>query len=190
MASANAQIGVQKAAFFPSLTLMPSIGWESTNFADLLSAPSLLWTIGGTVGQVIFDGGRRAANVKFASEGYQAAEASYRQTVLNAFQQVQDGVTGLSVLDNASKQSHAAVEDAQKLLQLANDRYSGGLVAYLNVIDAQQSLLTSERQDVQIHGQQMTLSVALVKALGGGWDVKVPDAGNPSQVAQASKAAQ
>ena len=187
MAAANAQIGVQKAAFFPSLTLTPGIGWESTNFASLLSAPSLFWTVGGAVGQVLFDGGRRAANVKFASEGYQAAQATYRQTVLNAFQQVQDGVTGLSVLDSASKQSHAAVDDAQKLLQLANDRYSGGLVAYLNVIDAQQSLLTSERQDVQIHGQQMTLSVALVKALGGGWDVKAPDAGNPSQMGQAAK---
>jgi len=176
MAAANAQIGVAKAAFFPSLTLMPSIGWQSTSFADLLSAPSLMWTLGATVSQVVFDGGRRAANVKFASEGYQAAEANYRQTVLDAFQQVQDGVTGLSVLDGAAKQSHGAVVDAQRLLSLANDRYSGGLVAYLDVITAQQSLLTSERQDVQIHGQQMTLSVSLAKALGGGWDVSVPAA--------------
>ncbi|WP_429307980.1 efflux transporter outer membrane subunit [Paraburkholderia sp. GAS38] len=174
MAAANAQIGVAKAAFFPSLTLTPSIGWQSTNFADLLSAPSLMWTLGAAFSQVVFDGGRRSANVKFASEGYQAAEANYRQTVLTAFQQVQDGVTGLSVLDGAAKQSHQAVADAQSLLSLANDRYSGGLVAYLDVITAQQSLLTSERQDVQIHGQQMTLSVSLVKALGGGWDVSAP----------------
>jgi NodT family efflux transporter outer membrane factor (OMF) lipoprotein len=187
MAAANAQIGVQKAAFFPSLTLMPGIGWESTNFASLLSAPSLMWTLGGTLGQVLFDGGRRAANVKFASEGYQAAQATYRQTVLGAFQQVQDGVTGLSVLDEAARQSQAAVDDAQKLLQLANDRYSGGLVAYLNVIDAQQSLLTSKRQDVQIHGQQMTLSVALVKALGGGWDVRSPEADQRAPTASKSK---
>jgi outer membrane protein TolC len=130
-----------------------------------------MWTLGATVGQVLFDGGRRAANVKFASAGYQATEATYRQTVLNAFQQVQDGITGLSVLDGAAKQSHEAVGDAQRLLALASDRYSGGLVAYLDVITAQQSLLNSERQDVQIHGQQMTLSVALVKALGGGWEV-------------------
>lgn len=170
MAAANAQIGVAKAAFFPSLTLTPGIGWESTEFANLLTAPTLMWTLGATVGQVIFDGGRRAANVKFASEGYKATEANYRQTVLGAFQQVQDGITGLSVLDGAAKQSREAVEDAQRLLSLANDRYSGGLVAYLNVIDAQESLLTSERTDVQIHGQQLTLSVALVKALGGGWD--------------------
>lgn len=174
MAAANAQIGVAKAAFFPSLTLTPGIGWESTQLASLLSAPTLMWTLGAAVGQVVFDGGRRAANVNFASEGYKAAEANYRQAVLNAFQQVQDGVTGLSVLDGAATQSHAAVADAQHLLSLANDRYSGGLVAYLDVITAQQSLLTSERQDVQIRGQQMTMSVSLVKALGGGWDASVP----------------
>ena len=174
MAAANAQIGVAKAAFFPTLTLTPSIGWQSTNFADLLSAPSLMWTLGAAVSQVVFDGGRRSANVKFASEGYQQAEANYRQTVLTAFQQVEDGVTGLSVLDGASKQSHQAVVDSQSLLSLANDRYSGGLVAYLDVITAQQTLLTSERQDVQIHGQQMTMAVSLVKALGGGWDVSQP----------------
>jgi NodT family efflux transporter outer membrane factor (OMF) lipoprotein len=173
MAAANAQIGVAKAAFFPSLTLNGNIGWESTQFANLLSAPSLLWTLGTMASQVIFDGGRRAANVDFASEGYKAAEANYRQTVLTAFQQVQDGIVGLSVLDSAAKESQAAVSDAQRLLSLANDRYSGGLVAFLDVITAQQSLLTSERQDVQIRGQQMTLSVSLVKALGGGW--QVPD---------------
>jgi multidrug efflux system outer membrane protein len=169
MAAANAQIGVAKAAFFPSLSLTPGIGWQSTQLASLISAPTLMWTLGASLGQVIFDGGRRAANVDFASEGYVAAEANYRQTVLNAFQQVQDGITGLSVLDGAAKQSHEAVVDSQSLLSLANDRYSGGLVAYLDVITAQQSLLTAERQDVQIHGQQMTLAVSLVKALGGGW---------------------
>jgi NodT family efflux transporter outer membrane factor (OMF) lipoprotein len=189
MAAANAQIGVQKAAYFPTLTLLPSAGWESTSFANLFSASSLMWTLGATIGQTVFDGGQRAANVRFASAGYQAAQANYRQTVLNAFQQVQDGVTGLSVLDAASKQSSAAVQDAQRLLQLANDRYSGGLVAYLNVIDAQQSLLNSQRQDVQIHGQQMTLSVALVKALGGGWDVHSPDAGS-ARIAPAANASQ
>jgi outer membrane protein TolC len=130
-----------------------------------------LWTLGTMASQVIFDGGRRAANVDFADEGYKAAEANYRQTVLNAFQQVQDGIVGLSVLDGAATESRAAVSDAQRLLSLANDRYSGGLVAFLDVITAQQSLLTSERQDVQIRGQQMTFSVSLVKALGGGWQV-------------------
>ncbi|HTI16317.1 MAG TPA: efflux transporter outer membrane subunit [Trinickia sp.] len=172
MAAANAQIGVAKAAFFPSLVLTPSIGWESTAFSNLFTASSLLWTLGASVSQEVYDGGRRGASLKFAREGYQLAQATYRQTVLDAFQQVQDGITGLSVLDGASKQAHAAVDDADRLLSLANDRYSGGLVAYLNVISAQQSLLMSQRQEVQIHGQQMAYSVALVKALGGGWDAK------------------
>ncbi|RDK00958.1 efflux transporter outer membrane subunit [Paraburkholderia lacunae] len=190
MAAANAQIGVAKAAFFPSLTLTPGIGWESTQFASLLSAPTLLWTLGAAAGQVLFDGGRRAANLDFASEGYKATEANYRQTVLNAFQQVQDGITGLSVLDGAAKQSQEAVADAQHLLSLANDRYLGGLVAYLDVITAQQQLLTSERQDVQIRGQQMTLSVALVKALGGGWEAADATAGKlASRPAQDTKEA-
>ncbi|VVE01609.1 efflux transporter outer membrane subunit [Pandoraea cepalis] len=169
MAAANAQIGVAKAAFFPSLTLNPGIGWQSTEFANLLSAPSLLWTLGTLATQAVFDGGRRQANVDFASAGYRAVEANYRQTVLTAFQQVQDGVTGLSVLDAAARESHAAVVDAQRLLSLATDRYSGGLTAYLSVITAQQGRLASERQDVQIRAQQWVLSVALVKALGGGW---------------------
>jgi NodT family efflux transporter outer membrane factor (OMF) lipoprotein len=171
MAAANAQIGVARAAYFPNITLAPTIGWNSTNFADLLSVPSLVWTVGASLSQVVFDGGRRSANVKYASAGYQAAQANYRQIVLNAFQQVQDGVTGLSVLDGAAKQSQAAVADAQHLFSLANERYQGGLVAFLNVITAQQALLNSQRQDVQIHGQQMSLSVSLVKALGGGWAV-------------------
>jgi NodT family efflux transporter outer membrane factor (OMF) lipoprotein len=170
MAAANAQIGVAKAAFFPSLVLNPGIGWEATSFASLFAAPSLMWTLGAQVSQAVFDGGRRKANLQSANQGYRQAEANYRQTVLNAFEQVQDGVTGLSVLDAASKQAHAGVLDAQRLLSLANDRYSGGLVAYLNVIDAQQSLLTSQRTLVQIRGQQMAMSVALVKALGGGWE--------------------
>jgi len=181
MAAANAQIGVAKAAFFPSLTLNPGIGWDSTQFASLLTAPSLLWTVGANLSQVVFDGGRRAAGVDFADAGYRQAEAMYRQTVLDALQQVQDGVTGLSVLDGAARQSHDAVVDAQHLLSLANDRYSGGLVAYLDVITAQQSLLTSERQDVQIRGQQLAIAVSLVKALGGGWDNVHPNAGEPAQ---------
>jgi NodT family efflux transporter outer membrane factor (OMF) lipoprotein len=184
MAAANAQIGVAKAAFFPSLTLTPGIGWESTQFASLLSAPTLMWTLGAAASQVLFDGGRRAANVQFASEGYKATEADYRQTVLNAFQQVQDGITGLAVLDGAAKQSEQAVADSQRLLALANDRYSGGLVAYLDVITAQQSLLNSKRQDAQIRGQQMTLSVSLVKALGGGWDASTGPASGESRVGQ------
>ncbi len=180
MAAANAQIGVAKAAFFPSVILNPSIGYESTNFASLVSAPSLMWSLGASFGQVLFDGGRRAANVKFASEGYLAAQANYRQTVLTAFQQAQVAITSLTVLERAAGQSHSAVMDAQHLLSLSNDRYTAGLVAYLNVIAAQQSLLTAERQDVQIQGQRMEMSVSLVNALGGGWSpTQTNSAGRP-----------
>jgi outer membrane protein TolC len=171
MAAANAQIGVAKAAFFPSVTLTPTIGYESTSFGNLLSAPSLMWSLGATFGQVLYDGGRRAANVRYASEGYLAAQANYRQTVLTAFQQVQDAVTDLTVLSQAASQSHDAIEDAQHLLSLSNDRYTAGLAAYLNVITAQQSLLTAERQDVQIQGQRVAMTISLVKALGGGWRI-------------------
>lgn len=174
MAAANAQIGVARAAYFPSLTLSPTVGWESTRFASLASVPSLMWSVGASVGQVLFDGGRRAAGVAFAQAGYVAAEANYRQAALTAFEEVQNGVTGLAVLDAAERDARAAVVDAQRLLDLANDRYEGGLVAFLDVITAQQQLLTSERQEVQIRGQRAALVVYLAKALGGGWDVAQP----------------
>jgi len=131
-----------------------------------------MWTVGATLKQAVFDGGQRKANLAFANQGYRATVANYRQAVLSAFQQVQDGVTGLAVLALAASQSQAAVDDAKRLLSLANDRYSGGLVAYLDVISAQQSLLTSERQDAQVRGQRIALAVSLVKALGGGWQAQ------------------
>jgi len=179
MAAANAQIGVARAAYFPTVILSPGIGWESTNFASMMSASSLLWSIGASAGQVLFDGGRRAAGVAYAKAGYVAAEATYRQTVLTAFQEVQNGVTGLSVLDGAQHQAHAAVVDAQRLLDLASERYQGGLTAFIDVISAQQQLLASERQEVQIRGQQVAMVVYLAKALGGGWNLVDPSSSKP-----------
>ncbi|HTH62307.1 MAG TPA: efflux transporter outer membrane subunit [Paraburkholderia sp.] len=169
MAAANAQIGVARAAYFPDITLSPSIGWESTQFANLFSAPSLIWSLGSAASEVVFDGGKRAAGVEFAKAGYESAEANYRQTVLTAFQEVQNAVTGLSVLASASSDAQSAVDDARKSYELANDRYQGGLVAFIDVLNAQQQLLASERQQVQIHGQQAATVVFLAKALGGGW---------------------
>ncbi|TDV07872.1 NodT family efflux transporter outer membrane factor (OMF) lipoprotein [Paraburkholderia caballeronis] len=169
MAAANAQIGVARAAYFPDLTLSPTLGWESTRFSTLFSVPSLVWSLGGAAGEMLFDGGKREAGVAFAKAGYESAQASYRQTVLTAFQEVQNAVTGLSVLAGASADAQAAVDDARKSFDLANDRYQGGLVAFIDVINAQQQLLASERQQVQIHGQQAATVVFLAKALGGGW---------------------
>lgn len=169
MAAANAQIGVARAAYFPDINLSPSIGWESTQFANLFTVPSLMWSIGSAASEVLFDGGKRAAGVAYAKAGYESAEANYRQTVLTAFQEVQNAVTGLSVLASAATDAQSAVDDARKSYDLANDRYQGGLVAFIDVLNAQQQLLTSERQQVQIHGQQAATVVFLAKALGGGW---------------------
>jgi outer membrane protein, multidrug efflux system len=169
MAAANAQIGVARSAYFPDITLSPTLGWESTRFGNLFTAPSLMWSLGATAGEVLFDGGKRAAGVDYAQAGYESAQASYRQTVLTAFQEVQNAVTGLSVLQRAATNGQAAVDDARKSFDLANDRYQGGLVAFIDVLNAEQQLLASERQEVQIHGQQAATVVYLAKALGGGW---------------------
>ena len=181
MAAANAQIGVARSAYFPDITLSPGIGWEATRFATLFSAPSLMWSLGASAGEVLFDGGKRAAGVDFAQAGYESAQATYRQTVLTAFQEVQNAVTGLSVLDRASGEGQAAVDDARQSFELANARYQGGLVAFLDVLTAEQQLLASERQEVQIHGQQVATVVYLAKALGGGWSVdeRAAAAGTP-----------
>ena len=159
MAAANAQIGVARAAYFPRITLSPDIGWDATRFAGLFTVPALLWSVGGSLSQPLLEGGKLKAGVDFAQAGYVAAQASYRQTVLTAFQEVQNAVTGLSVLADAAQQAAAAVDDARKLVSLAQDRYAGGLTPFIDVLTAQQQLLTSERQAVQIQGQRAALVV-------------------------------
>jgi NodT family efflux transporter outer membrane factor (OMF) lipoprotein len=169
MAAANANIGVAKSAFFPTVLLQPSIGWDSNKMSNLLSAPSLLWSLGASATQNLFDAGKTRATVKIAESGYTGAVASYRQSVLVAMQEVSNGIDGLTLLDHANNQAIASVHSSQRVLDLANDRYEGGLDTYLDVITAQQTLLTNQRQQVQIQGQQMLTSVYLIKALGGGW---------------------
>lgn len=188
MAAANAQIGVARAAYFPRIALSPDIGWDATRFAGLFTVPALLWSIGASVGQPLFEGGKLKAGVDFAQAGYVAAQAHYRQTVLTAFEEVQNAVTGLSVLGAAAQQASAAVDDARRLVSLAQDRYAGGLTPFIDVLTAQQQLLTSERQAVQIQGQRAALVVFLAKALGGGWDVRAADGAAPSEVAAAAPA--
>lgn len=175
MAAANARIGVARAAYFPSLTLNPGIGWEATRFASMFGAPALLWSVGVSAESMLFDGGKRRARVDFARAGYAEAQAHYRQTVLAAMQQVQDGVTGLSVLDAAARQAHAAVDDARRLVDMSHERYAGGMTAFIDVISAQQQLQTSREQEVAIHGRQLATLVFLAKALGGGWKVGAPE---------------
>jgi len=177
MAAANARIGVARAAYFPTVQLMPLVpnfGWESTAVSALFNAPSQLWSVGLSATQTLFDAGRTRANVHIAEQDYTAAVATYRQTVLGAMEEVENGITGLASLDRASRQADASVESAQRAFDIASDRYKGGVAIYLDVLTTEQTLLGNQRQAVQIHGQQFATAVYLVKALGGGWEERAP----------------
>ncbi len=176
MAAANARIGVAKAAYFPNIQLLPGLGppaagYESNTLSSLFTAPSLLWSVGLSASQTLFDAGRTRASVQYAREDYTAAVATYRQTVLGAMEEVENGITGLSYLDHALGSAVASVQSAQRAYDIASDRYKGGVDTYLDVITAQQTLLTNQRQTVQIKGQQFATAVYLIKALGGGWQM-------------------
>jgi multidrug efflux system outer membrane protein len=170
MASQNAQIGVARSAYFPSIGIFGSGGFQSSDLANLVSAPSALWAVGANVTEIILSGGKRRAQLDFAKAGYGGSVANYRQTVLTAFQEAEDGISGLNVLAQAAQSQQQAVEAAQRALNIANDRYVGGLVSYLEVVTAEQTLLDNQRLATQILGQRLAVSVSLVKALGGGWD--------------------
>jgi outer membrane protein TolC len=169
MAAANAQIGVATAAFYPSITLAPTIGVDSAMIESLFDAPSLMWSVGASATQMLFDGGRMRANVNFAQGGYEAAVANYRRVVLTAMQEVEDGISGLAALDSATRQALLAVEASRRVLDMSTTRYEGGATTYLDVITAQQAVLNTERQAAQLLGQRLVTSVFLVKALGGDW---------------------
>ncbi|HET9994784.1 MAG TPA: efflux transporter outer membrane subunit [Candidatus Acidoferrum sp.] len=170
MAVANAQIGIAKAAYYPSLNLFGNGGWQAADVAKLLNVQSTFWAVGANVTESIFTGGSRRAQLQFAKAGYDANVGAYRDTVLNAFREVQDDVTGLTVLDQAKQSQQQAVDSARRTLDIATNRYSGGLVNYLDVVSAQQNLLNNEQELAVIQGQKLVTSVLLIKALGGGWD--------------------
>lgn len=170
MAAANAQIGVAQAAYYPSFPLTLSGGLESAAVSKLASSSSTFWAAGVSAIEDIFTGGARRAQVQFNEAGYQDTVVNYRQTVLTAMQEVEDAVAGLAVIDEAEKTQAAAVTDSRKALEIATNRYTGGLVSYLDVVSAQQTLLSNENLAAQLNGQRLVTSVLLVKALGGGWD--------------------
>ena len=172
----NEQIGIAEAAYYPSLVLYGQGGWNSANISQLMSAESTVWGFGANVVQNIFTGGARRAQVHYTQAGYEASVASYRQTVLNAFGEVQDDLTGLEVLAKAQASQADAVASARRQLDIATSRYKGGLVNYLDVVSAQQIVLDNEQQAAIIQGQRLVTTVSLVKALGGGWDAKSLDA--------------
>ena len=175
MAAANARIGVARAAFYPSILLgsgfgEPNAGWQSRTLATLFEAPSRVWSIGLSATQTLFDAGKTRANVRIANADYSAAVAAYRQTVLTAMEEGENGITGLASLERAVTQADASVNSAQEAFDIATVRYRGGVDTYLEMITAQQALLSDQRQAVQVQGQQFATAVYLVKALGGGWD--------------------
>jgi NodT family efflux transporter outer membrane factor (OMF) lipoprotein len=168
-AAANAQIGVQEAAYFPTVSLSGSGGFASTRLASLFSWPSRFWSIGASAVETIFNGGARHAATTQAKANFDAAAAGYRQSVLVAFQEVEDNLAALRVLAAEATQEAAAVAAAERSLALANNRYQGGITTYLEVITAQNAALANERTAVDVLTRRMTASVNLVKALGGGW---------------------
>ncbi|GAC1637015.1 MAG: multidrug efflux RND transporter outer membrane subunit OpmB [Candidatus Acidiferrum sp.] len=170
MVIANAQVGIARAAYFPSLNLFADGGWQTGDIAKLVNVQSTIWAFGANAVESIFTGGARRAQTQIAKSGYDASVAGYRQTVLNAFGEVQDDVNGLLVLNEAQKSQQDAVNAARRELDIAENRYKGGLVSYLEVVNAQQNVLNNEQQMAVIHGQKLVTSVLLVKALGGGWD--------------------
>jgi NodT family efflux transporter outer membrane factor (OMF) lipoprotein len=170
VAAANAQIGVAKAAYYPSLNLFGNGGWQAADVLKLANVASTFWALGANVAESVFTGGARRAQVEFAKAGYDENVANYRQSVLGAFQEVQDDVYGLTVLEQAHATQQLAVDAARRTLDISQDRYKGGLVNYLDVVTAQQNLLSNEQEAAVIQGQRLVTSVLLVKALGGGWD--------------------
>jgi NodT family efflux transporter outer membrane factor (OMF) lipoprotein len=182
MAAANAQIGIATAAYYPTLTLTGDAGFESSLFSKLLNWPSHFWSIGPSASQNIFDAGLRRATVMQFIATYNADVASYRQTVLTAFQQVEDNLSAVRILSKEIQQQQQAVQSAQRFLELAQARYETGVDQYLNVLVAQTTLLNDQQTLSNLHTQAMTASVQLIEALGGGWDrSQLP---TPAQVSQ------
>ena len=169
MAQANAQIGVAKAAYFPALTLSASTGYQSATMADWVTAPSRFWSFGPAIAQSLFDGGLRRAQTAQAIAAYDASVAAYRQTVLTGFQQVEDGLATLRILEQEAEVQGEAVKLAEQALALALNQYKAGTVNYLNVVVAQATALANQRIAVDILSRRVSASVQLVTALGGGW---------------------
>jgi NodT family efflux transporter outer membrane factor (OMF) lipoprotein len=170
VAQANAQIGIARAAYFPTVTLSAAAGFETVMFASWFTWPSRFFSVGPTVAETIFDAGLRRATVEQFRDQYQETVATYRQTVLTAFQQVEDNLASLRILSVEIQQQEAAVRSAEKANALALDRYKLGLDPYLDVIITQTTLLSNQEIAVSLRIDQMTSSSALIDALGGGWD--------------------
>lgn len=170
VAQANARIGVAKAAYYPNITLSASGGFESTSITSWFTWPSRFWSLGPSLAETIFDAGSRNAGVVQSQAVYDQTVANYRQTVLTAFQQIEDNLAALRILSQEAQEQNTAIVSAQRTLEIATARYKAGIDPYLNVITAQAALLANRQTMVTLRMQQMTASVQLIEALGGGWD--------------------
>jgi NodT family efflux transporter outer membrane factor (OMF) lipoprotein len=175
MAAANAEIGVAKAAYYPTLTLSGALGFQSDTLSNLISAPNRFWSVGPALAQTLFDGGARRALTDQAIAAYDANVAFYRQTVLTGFREVEDNLVALRLLEEEAKLQEEAVQSARQSVQLTTNQYKAGIVSYLNVIVVQTSALSIERTAIALRNNRLAASIALYKALGGGWDAsKLP----------------
>jgi NodT family efflux transporter outer membrane factor (OMF) lipoprotein len=170
VAAANEQIGIAQTAFFPDLMITATGGFQSGSFVNWFTWPSRFWSVGPQLAQTIFDAGRRRSQVTISQAAYDATIASYRQTSLTAFQEVEDNLSTLRILEQETAKQHEATQAAENSEQLAMNRYKGGLVTYLEVITAQSIALSNERTEVDLMQRRLEASVQLVRALGGGWD--------------------
>jgi NodT family efflux transporter outer membrane factor (OMF) lipoprotein len=174
--AANAQIGVAISAYYPNITLGGAGGFESKNPGTWIQGPSALWSLGASASELLFDAGRRHGVTEEARDNYEVTVANYRQSVLNAFQEVEDNLAALRILDEESVTQAAAVAAAERSLQISTNRYKDGLDDYLVVLTAQTALLTNQRTQADITTRQFAANVLLIKALGGGWDTtKLPN---------------
>lgn len=170
MAAANEEIGIARAAFFPDLMISATAGFQSGSIVNWFTWPSRFWAIGPQMTETIFDAGRRRAQVASAQAGYDSTVAQYRQTALTAFQEVEDNLAALRILEQEQSKQHEATEAAQLSVALTTNRYKGGLVTYLDVVTAQTIALNNETSEVLILERRMASSVQLIRALGGGWN--------------------
>lgn len=175
VAAANEQIGIAKAAFYPDLVIAAEGGFQAGSIVNWFTWPSRFWSLGPQLAQTIFDGGQRRAQVQISQAAYDATIASYRQTSLTAFQEVEDNLSALRILEQELAKQREATQAAELSQQLTINRYKGGIITYLEVITAQTIALSNERTEVDLMQRRFDASVQLVRALGGGWDVsKLP----------------
>jgi NodT family efflux transporter outer membrane factor (OMF) lipoprotein len=170
VAAANAQIGVATAAFYPSVSLSGSIGFASSSFSNWISLPSRAWSLGAALATPLFDAGLRKAQRDEAIAAYDATVANYRQTVLTGFQDVEDNLAALRILEEEARAQDVALQSARKAVEITTNQYRAGIVNYINVVAFQAIAFSAEQNAVNLTGRRLAASVALVKALGGGWN--------------------